>query len=260
MTDGAPPPSITELVHEVARLNRELSNSQELVSRCRAQTQHRVRNLLSVIRAINSRSFERATSLEDLAMHQSGRISALARVEEALELSDGAHADLERLLLAEWLDVLSGPDEGRVQAHGPLVALKPRAAERLGLAFHELTTNALKFGALSAPAGRIEVDWALADDRLSIRWSERGVPVVNLSPKRVGFGRDLIERALPYDLHAETHLAFAAGGLDCALILPADEAVARIETPAAPPAIREAVRCPPPSRTTPRTSTPSSCA
>ena len=153
-------------------------------------------------------------------MPERGRISALARIEEALDLSAGAGADLKQLLWNEWLVVLMPSEEWHAEAAGPTVLLSMRAAERVGLAFHELTTNALKFGAFSSASGRIEVAWRLFADHLEITWSESGVPLVNISPKHVGFGRDLLEHGLPYDLRGETKLSFASGGLKCVIRLP----------------------------------------
>lgn len=220
--------AVVDLQLEIARLKAALARSEALVARHRAETQHRIRNLLSVVRAISSRGFERATSLEQLAQHQSGRIAALARVEEALDSHAGEGADLEHLLWDEWLVVLSTSEEWRAEARGPSVLLAPRSAERIGLAFHELTTNALKFGAFSSPHGRASVQWRIFGDTLEINWSEAGVPLMNIGPKHAGFGRDLLERALPYDLRAETKLSFSPGGVRCSISLPmADNVVPR---------------------------------
>lgn len=220
LSDDETAEAVSELKLEIARLQGALARSEALVSRRRAETQHRIRNLLTVIRSISTRSFERALSLEDLGHHQSGRISALARVEEGLDAFAGEGADLERLLWDEWLVVLSPTEEWRAEASGPSVLLAPRAAERIGLALHELTTNALKFGALSSSQGRIRVSWRILDDVLEFAWSETDVPLMNMSPKREGFGRDLLERALPYDLRAETRLSFSPGGVHCSIRLP----------------------------------------
>jgi two-component sensor histidine kinase len=90
------------------------------------------------------------------------------------------------------------------------------------MAFHELTTNAAKYGALSTKEGNLEVTWSITTDRdLRIRWREFGGPAVQ-TPERRGFGRLLLERALRSDLDAEVELDFAARGLECLITFPLD--------------------------------------
>jgi two-component sensor histidine kinase len=204
---------------EIAALREALERSEAQVRALRSDTQHRIRNLLSVVRSISARPIERAASLEDLELHQSGRINALARVEDMLLRGDNS-ADLEEIIDEELLVVLGGQGDDRRSLEGPPVRLTVKAAERLALAFHELTTNALKFGALSREDGRVSVEWRIAGDRFHLTWRESGLPVMNRSPSRRGFGRDLIETALPYDLGAQTRLSFAPGGIICEIELP----------------------------------------
>jgi len=109
---------------------------------------------------------------------------------------------------------------------GPPITLSPKGAVALGMAIHELATNAAKYGALSAKNGTVTIDWAIEDGRLCIRWSERGGPPV-AKPSRSGFGRVLLERALASDLEAEVTLDFAPEGLTCAIALPLGDDVAR---------------------------------
>ena len=222
---------------EIARLQTALAASEANVAHLRLELQHRVSNFLSVLRSVSTRSIERASSLDDLLLHQSGRISALARVEDMLARANGRGVDLEDILRDELATVVSAGEEDRLTIGGPPVALAMKAAERIGLAFHELTTNALKFGALSNPEGRISVQWRLTQDagpQLEISWIESGVAVMNSEPKWTGFGRDLLERALPYDLDADTQLRFAPGGLHCRLSVPLNaRTVIKVEGPGA---------------------------
>jgi two-component sensor histidine kinase len=95
----------------------------------------------------------------------------------------------------------------------------------LGLAIHELTTNAIKSGALKVNGATLDIRWALDVDQrevplLRIAWTEQGVPAVTASPSRYGFGRELIEVALPYRLGADTKLEFRGGGVCCSISLP----------------------------------------
>lgn len=102
--------------------------------------------------------------------------------------------------------------------------LKPRTAISLGMAFHELTTNAAKHGALSKDGGSVELawDWVRAvDNQLRIRWTERGGPEV-APPTRSGFGRLLLERGLAHELRGKVQLDFAREGLKCTIVFPLD--------------------------------------
>ena len=95
----------------------------------------------------------------------------------------------------------------------------------------------MKYGALSTPGGRLAVDWRLMNTsdgrRLSLEWREAGVPALNLRPERNGFGRDLIEQGLPYDLGAVTSLDFAPGGVRCTVELPLSGRVLALDAPSA---------------------------
>jgi two-component sensor histidine kinase len=105
------------------------------------------------------------------------------------------------------------------------VALNAKLGETLGLVFHELTTNALKYGALKVSSGCLNISWKLDMDQgqpstLHLCWSEEGVPAISVTPSRKGFGRELIEEALPYQLGADTRLEFRSGGLRWSISLP----------------------------------------
>lgn len=116
-------------------------------------------------------------------------------------------------------------DGDRVAVDGPDVSLQAREVQVLTLALHELATNAIKYGALSNKGGRLDVRWeadgAEGQPTVNISWSETGVALDGgeQDGKR-GFGRELIERALPYDLGAETSLRFAKDGVRCELRVP----------------------------------------
>jgi len=183
-----------------------------------AAFEHRrqMRHLLAVIRAIVRRTSLTHRSLEDYAAHLEGRIGALGRVQEILMRGAGSGADLMEVLSGEFL-AEAIPDE-RVEMAGPRVFLAGKVAASLALAIHELTTNALKFGALSAPHGRIAIGWTMDardPERVRFAWTERGVPIASAAPRATGFGAELIERTLPYEIGARTALDFAPGGLHC---------------------------------------------
>ncbi|KQP91257.1 hypothetical protein ASF60_18605 [Methylobacterium sp. Leaf113] len=188
--------------------------------------QHHVRNMLAVVRAVAQRSAETSESVEDYAMHLDGRLAALARVQGAMTLNPRAKLDLHALISDELLSAQA--QEGlQVALSGPPVLLQPQVAGTLGLVFHELTTNAVKFGALSHAEGRITVSWHVSADpwpNLVVTWREQGGPPVAASPRK-GFGLGLLEDGLPYELKARADLRFEPAGLACTIILPLSERI-----------------------------------
>jgi two-component system CheB/CheR fusion protein len=147
----------------------------------------------------------------------------LARTQTSLARHGSEGIDLEQLVSEELLSNAPG-DADQIGISGPAVRIGERAAEALGLAIHELMTNAMKYGALAHPSGRIEVSWethgAAGGQRLDLQWLESTVPVINPNPKRTGFGREFLERGLPFELDGSTALEFRPGGLRFALEMP----------------------------------------
>jgi len=186
------------------------------------ELQHRVRNILGVVRSIVAQTVRTSDGLEALAAHLDGRLQSLARVQNVFTRSAEASVDLEEIVRDELLSV--GAREDRVSISGPTVRLRREAAETLALAVHELTTNAVKYGALALDRGRLTVEWRImnASDgpRLSLDWREEDVRLLDTQPARYGFGRELLERGLPYELGATTHLEFLPGGIRARIELP----------------------------------------
>jgi two-component system, chemotaxis family, CheB/CheR fusion protein len=200
---------------------RALQTRQELLV---AELQHRVRNMLTVVRSVFAQTAESGEDLEEVARHFTGRLDALARTQVIVTRSAEGRVDLENLIRDELLSV--GAQEGaKLHVSGPDVTLGGKTAESIGLAIHELTTNALKYGALRHDAASLEIVWHVTLDgggarRLVLTWTEKGVPAVPTRPTREGFGRELIEEALPYQLGAETRLSFEGGGVRCTITVP----------------------------------------
>ncbi len=200
---------------------RRLQAHQE---RLLGELQHRVRNSLAVIRSIARRTAAASETVEDFSLHLDGRLASFARTQTAATRFPTLGLDLRMIVSDELLAHLAREGE---QAHisGPVVRLQPKAAETLALAFHELATNAVKFGALSVPDGAIRLSWRIAPDgdgleRLTILWDESrpGPPLAR--PEHRGFGTELIAVSLKYELEAETALQFRPGGLLCTISLP----------------------------------------
>ncbi|WP_425311772.1 GAF domain-containing protein [Microvirga massiliensis] len=204
-------------------LTQSLRESEGRAKLLLAELQHRVRNTLSVIRSIIRRTAQTSKSVEDYAMHLDGRINAFARVQTAVARDPGAGLDLTQLVADELLACAAHEGE-QVRMVGPSVRLQPKAAETFGLAVHELATNALKYGSLSRPHGRIRITWQVQNGgeapRLVFEWKESGMGEPVAKQRQQGFGAYLLERTLTYELKAKTVQAFEPDGLHCTIELP----------------------------------------
>lgn len=188
---------------DITDLKRQLARFAEL--------QHHMRNTLAVIRSIVRHTMEKSDSLEEAAAHLEGRINAFARVQAAVTRHPSLDINLASIV-AEELRAAGGREGDNLTINGPALPLTAKAAETFGLVLHELATNALKYGVLSGRAGRIEIEWRLGDDALHFIWAEHGVP--DLQPiEHHGFGFEVLERTLPYELGAIVDLRTAPGGL-----------------------------------------------
>ena len=123
----------------------------------------------------------------------------------------------------EEINAQSAPD-GRFAIAGPEVRLSAKAAEVLTLAVHELTTNAVKYGALGAPTGQVEVRWTVGTEGqtpwLRMSWNETGVQVAASGPRREGFGTELIKTRVPYELRGRGEHLIRPGGVACTIEFP----------------------------------------
>ena len=131
--------------------------------------------------------------------------------------------DLEGLIGEELLAHAAVPGE-RVSVSGATVALRAEVAGLLGLVLHELVANAVKYGALSAPEGHLDVTWRVRGGVLRLDWRESGVSLAHAPAPRGGFGTELIERTLARELNASASLCFGPDGARCTIALPLDAA------------------------------------
>jgi PAS domain S-box-containing protein len=190
-----------------------------------AELQHRTRNLLAVVHSIASRTVRTSESLKDFGSVFDSRLRSLSRVQSLLAKIEDEDIDLKTLVgaeLAAHTEIDTGA--GKVELVGPPVVLPAMAAQALGLALHELATNATKYGALAQPSGKLKVSWHLDRETspplVTLRWLETGVTMPDAAPRRKGYGSELIERALPYQLQAESELCFDPTGVRCAIRVP----------------------------------------
>ena len=181
---------------------------------------HRVKNTLATVQSIAIQTARSHTDPASFASTFQSRILALSHTHDLLTLSHWEGADLQAILTHET----EAFGRSRINLNGPVTALAPATALSLGMIFHELATNAAKYGALSEPDGRVLIDWSVAEqpDRiLKLTWRELDGPKVTL-PDRRGFGSRLIERNIRHDLAGEIDLVYASDGLIAELTVPLD--------------------------------------
>ena len=186
-----------------------------------AELQHRVRNVLALVTSIAGRTAASSDSLEEYRDNLMGRLASLARTQALLTRAADASVDLEDLIRDELM--AQAADGGQFSLAGPKVALGPKAGEVLTLAVHELTTNAVKHGALSVPTGRIVVKWSRLNKEgqpwLRLVWQEAGSSSAGYH-RRDGFGTQLIRRRVPYELQGTSSLEIKPDGALCVMDFP----------------------------------------
>jgi PAS domain S-box-containing protein len=183
---------------------------------------HRVKNNLAAVLSIAEQSLHVCTSLEDFRESFTGRIRALARVHGLLAGSGWEGASV-RELVAMVLEAYAHGDGSRVELAGEDVTLTARATSPVCMALHELATNAVKYGSLSVPSGRVSVAWEVEEEdkqrNLRLSWVESGGPVV-AEPRSRGFGAELIEGAVAYELHGRVNVTYDPHGVRCEMVVP----------------------------------------
>ncbi|MFC0588599.1 CHASE domain-containing protein [Novosphingobium aquiterrae] len=180
---------------------------------------HRVKNTLANVLSIVALTRRRSSNLEEFADSLSGRLRALSATHDLLSQRNWTDAPVGEVVRAELAPYLE-PEDHQTDISGPEIALGPNDALSLGLALHELATNAAKYGALSVPGGHVSVTWSRMEEGLcKVEWKESGGPPVQ-TPGRRGFGMDLIQKIVSHELRAPVELTFDPGGVRCVLTVP----------------------------------------
>nr|WP_282571770.1 PAS domain S-box protein [Roseomonas acroporae] len=188
---------------------------------------HRVKNTLATVQSVAAQTLRNAESTTQAREDFEQRLMALARAHDVLTRENWEGARLHDVI-AQALDPYRhmGVGAERLQVEGPELVLPPRIALALAMAFHELATNAAKYGALSAAEGQVRIVWTLRREggqtHLRLRWIESGGPPVQ-PPRRRGFGSRLIERGLARDLGGAVRTEFALEGVRCSIDAPLAE-------------------------------------
>jgi two-component system CheB/CheR fusion protein len=186
------------------------------------EIRHRLKNTLAVVQAIANATLGLDVPMEDARAAFSCRLEALAYAHDILFRSNRARANL-RTIIEGILAPYAARGQNRIRAKGPEISLGAKPALALGLALHELGTNAAKYGALSNDEGYIEIAWTLAPHRqgreFRLRWRERNGPPV-LPPTRTGFGTRLIQRNLAAEFDGEVELEYPPNGWNARSVRP----------------------------------------
>jgi two-component sensor histidine kinase len=199
---------------KIARDITDRKRNDEHIATLAREAEHRTKNILATVQATVNLS--RSDTADGLKRAIEGRIQALAKLHDLFVDSRWTGAELSSIASQELAPY--GEAERRVQIDGPFVWLAPNTAQAIGVTLHELVTNALKYGSLSVPKGRVDVSWMRAsDDCVILRWSESGGPVVN-KPTHQGFGTSVIQRMIRYQLKGEMGLDWRPEGLACQII------------------------------------------
>ena len=177
-----------------------------------------------MVRAIANATLAPDVPMEDAHAAFNSRLEALASAHDILFRSNWARANL-RTIIDGILAPYARGGRNRIQAKGPKVSLDAKPALALGLALHELGTNAAKYGALSNDDGYIEIAWTVAPHargrEFRLRWRERNGPPV-LPPSRTGFGTRLIQRNLAAEFVGDVELEYQPNGVECTICAPAE--------------------------------------
>ncbi len=215
-------------VDELKRIEEALRESEEHIRLLLREVNHRSKNMLAVVQAIARQTV--ASSSEDFLPRFSERIHSLAAAQDLLIKNEWKGAEVGELVRSQ-LSHFSDWAGKRITLDGPALFLTAAASQTIGMALHELATNAGKYGALSNGEGRVTIEWRLdrseqAEDTFSIAWTESGGPAVE-APKRQGFGSTVVGKLAEMKLAAKVDLSFSRAGLRWRLECPAAEILQR---------------------------------
>jgi PAS domain S-box-containing protein len=201
---------------KIARDITERKRSERQIALLAREAEHRAKNILATVQAMVHLS--QSETADGLKQAIAGRLRALTNVHGLFVDSRWTGADLHTIAHAELAPYCES-DANRAQIDGDHVLLEPSVAQTVAVVFHELATNAAKYGALSASEGKVRIEWSRADDgRLHIRWSESGGPRVT-PPTRRGFGARVMESMVRSHPNADLRFDWRPDGLCCEVAL-----------------------------------------
>ncbi|MEF2550498.1 HWE histidine kinase domain-containing protein [Aurantimonas sp. A2-1-M11] len=217
-TDIAEVAEVSRVLAQASRARREAEDQNRFLMR---EMTHRAKNQYALIAAIARRAAKESADTAQFLATLSEALSSLARSADLLSSRAWESALVEDLVRAQLHAFGAGGKQ--IETHGPVVRLNPTAAQTIGLALHELATNAVKYGALSTSDGKVEISWSLGGEFVIV-WRESGGPPV-VEPKHSGFGTLVIQKMTSRGLNGEVEMDYAASGVVWKLIAPCDAVV-----------------------------------
>ena len=200
---------------------RKITERQQLLMM--GELDHRVKNTLALVLSIANRTLSKEDTLEGFHASFSGRIQSLSATHNLLADKAWKNLTVADVVKTE-LTPFTSIDNDRVQFEGLNIGIKPRAAIALGMTIHELTTNAVKYGALSSEKGKLRLRAEHGADSLKLEWIESEGPSVK-EPQRKGFGRTVIGRSLQYSPNGGADLDFHPEGVRCSIRIPIEDVI-----------------------------------
>jgi two-component sensor histidine kinase len=223
---GAPETGFAAIVQENARLRFTVM-----------ELHHRTKNLVAIIQSIARQTMRQTVADDNCEVRFAGRLDALGRSLDLLTDGDWRGARLDELV-RQQLAPFGHLDGDRISAQGPPIGLNPEAARNIGLALHELATNASKYGALSVPEGKVAVRWKItrgsAPSRFIMTWREANGPTVT-APEHRGFGRQVLQQVAAQALSGKVMHKFLPKGVRWTLDIPAAAILNSCGVPASTP-------------------------
>lgn len=210
--------TVSAALAEAARDREQAENEIRLLMR---EVAHRAKNQLTVVSSMAKQTARSARSLPAFLDSFQKRLYGLARSTDLLIAGGASGVDLKALVLAQ-IEPFRPEDARRLELSGPPFRLGNQAAQTLGVAVHELATNAAKYGAFSTRTGRLAVSWRVEEDRLIIVWREHVERAGRRRPAKRGFGTEIMERMLGGTLNASISRSFHRDGLECVFIIPVE--------------------------------------
>ena len=220
---GAPLRDSNGTIVGISSIHRDITSQRQHEKQMRLvmrELAHRSKNLLAIIISMAAQTARTATSVSDFTARFTQRLQGIAHSHDLLIQQNWRGAPIRELVRSHLEPFLEG-DRNRIHLNGPDVIVDPKAAQNLGLALHELATNASKYGALSVPSGSVSISWTKTDGQFRIEWREQGGPSVR-QPNQRGFGQAVLERLASQALEGTAHLDFDQDGVHWVMDIPGD--------------------------------------
>jgi light-regulated signal transduction histidine kinase (bacteriophytochrome) len=206
------------IIRNIDERERLVSESQQQQDMLIHELNHRVKNILGLINSVVSQTAQGASSVADFKAILGGRIDSISVAQNHLTEKNWSHSPLDRLITTE-IQAYTDEDSSRFSMNGENINLLPKAYTTLTLVIHELVTNAVKYGALSIPDGKLSINWEIsASNDLVIHWKETGFACKN--PMKKGFGSVIISRSIPFDLNGDTKIEYGLDGVNIIMTIP----------------------------------------